>query len=356
MRWSIRRKLMMNLEAFKKLKIAVVGFGIMGGRHFNSLIKYGVKDIYLVRRKPDPSPFSGISGVYTNLEQLFSDNPLDGVIINTPSALHARDLIICFQQKVSVLIEKPVVTTLEDAKAVQKEYRSNRPPVVMVGYDLRYTPTMLRFKELLGRMNLGKYYFCQWDAGGYLPQWRPQKDYRSMYSAKADLGGGVVLDLSHELDGMMWLFGPPKEVTAKISHRSTLDIDVDDVGFMSFEYSGGVFSVNITVDYCRVPFTRRIRLVAEKGTLEVDEVRKTIGWFPVDGDAEVLFRAPKTVLTPFNREIENFLECIAKKDENLSRGASLWDGLKTVGLIEAIMRSSENKKTENVKSFLHLPC
>ena len=337
----------------ENINIAIVGWGIMGERHYDSLRKYNVDDIFLVRRTAEMPAGKNLKGVYTSLSDLCSEVDVHAAIICTPSSLHLRDMEVCLRNGVSFLVEKPVVTTMEDAIRLLELCQENPPRIAMVGYDLRYTQVMLKFKEIInGGIDMGKLYFCQWDAGGYMPQWRPQKDYRSMYSARSELGGGVAMDLSHEVDAMTWFFGIPEEVTGKVLQRSTLDIDVDDVAFMSFEYSEKSFTVNITVDYCRVPFTRAIRLVAEKGTLEIDEVHETIEWFPVHGNAEKLFQAPASPVTPFNVEIENYLEGIVHNDTSLLRGTTMQEGLNTVGLIEAARKSSRSGKVENVTEFL----
>jgi len=327
------------------LKVAIIGFGIMGERHYHSLIKYGVDQIYLVRRNAQKVDLPGILGVYDNLAELLKVNDIDAALINTPSSLHYRDLQTCLEQRIPVLVEKPVVTSKEDAEGILELYRLHQEPLVMVGYDLRFTPVMRRIKELLTEIDLGKFYFCQWDAGGFLPGWRPGRDYREMYSARAELGGGVAMDLSHEVDGMLWYFGLPGSVFAKISSRSSLEIDTDDFCFMSFEYPERNFTVNITVDYCRVPFTRTVKLVAENGTLFADEVKQEITWYPVKGDAEILSHKVLVEETPFNLEIKNFLDCIKANDKNLNQGTDLVTGLDVVGIIEKARESSGRQQS-----------
>ncbi len=339
------------MKNFSELKVAVVGFGVMGRRHFDSLKKYGLQEIYLVRRRAAPPKGVAAAGICESLIDLADQVPLDGVIICTPSSLHGRDLMTCLKMGLPVLTEKPVVADMAEAKSVWSLQRSRSRILAAVGYDLRYTPTTLRFFELLTELDLGRPYFCQWDAGGYLPLWRPGRDYRSFYSARRELGGGVALDLSHEVDGMIWYFGLPERVMGRIFRRSDLEIDSDDLAFMFFEYDAPPLTVNITVDYLRRPFTRRLRLVAEKGTLVGDEVAQRIWWHPVAGEGGLIFQANRAEETPFNQEIKNFLECLLSR-EAAWRGADLVSGLNTVGLVAAAAESHRRGRMISTAPYL----
>ncbi|MDC0492537.1 gfo/Idh/MocA family oxidoreductase, partial [Candidatus Pseudothioglobus singularis] len=97
---------------------------------------------------------------------------------------------------------------------------------VFVAYNLRFNPLIQRlFEEIQGEYIIS----AQAYVGQYLPQWRPNRDYRETYSSKKVEGGGVLRDLSHELDIINWLLGGWRQITAIGGHFSKLEIDSDDV-------------------------------------------------------------------------------------------------------------------------------
>ena len=115
-------------------------------------------------------------------------------------------------------MEKPLFDSMANFKVLKNE--------VYVGYNLRFHPLINKIRALCrGRKLWTIHVFC----GSYLPDWRPGRDYRETSSAMRDSGGGVLLDLSHELDYIQWLAGR-LEVDHAVSEKvSDLEIDSDDI-------------------------------------------------------------------------------------------------------------------------------
>ena len=124
----------------------------------------------------------------------------------------------------SVLIEKPLASTLSDipnlsATAAQKRAK------VFVACNLRFDAGLILFRECLPE--IGKLHHIRIEAQSYLPEWRPQRDYRESYSASSEQGG-VLRDLIHEIDYAIWLFGKPAAVTAQLSNSGELGISAEE--------------------------------------------------------------------------------------------------------------------------------
>src|SRR5690606_20552728 len=105
--------------------------------------------------------------------------------------------------------------------------------------------------------------------GEYLPGWHPWEDYRTGYSARAELGGGPILTLSHPFDYLAWILGPVRRVLASAGRRSGLEVETEDVAQVALEHEGGALS-SVRLDYARRPPVHRLELVGTEGTIEWD--------------------------------------------------------------------------------------
>ena len=80
-------------------------------------------------------------------------------------------------------------------------------PQTQVGCNLRFLPSLQRLKDLIAQGVIGRIVRASFEAGQWLPDWRPRQDYRKSYSADPDSGGGVLFDLIHEIDAAYWILG-----------------------------------------------------------------------------------------------------------------------------------------------------
>lgn len=196
------------------LKALVVGYGSIGARHARLLTEMGCQVAIVSRHSADFSP------CYANVRAAICGHQPDYIVIASRTDLHHQALLelaeLGFAGK--VLVEKPLFHQLEDMPA-------NQFSTVAVGYNLRFHPVLTRLRALLRDEQVLS---VQCYTGQYLPDWRPGSDYRNSYSAQATLGGGVLNDLSHELDYLSWLFGTWQKVVAVGGQFSNLAINSDD--------------------------------------------------------------------------------------------------------------------------------
>ena len=107
---------------------------------------------------------------------------------------------------------------------------------LMVGYNLRYMKSLIKFREILSKKKIGKILSVRSEVGSYLPSWRKDTDYKKSVSAKKKLGGGVLLELSHDIDYLFWLFGKVEWVSATIYKQSNLKIDTEDTAIITLGF------------------------------------------------------------------------------------------------------------------------
>jgi predicted dehydrogenase len=235
-------------------KAIVVGLGSIGQRHARVLQELGCPVSTVSRRG---------GGDYATLASAVAGARPDYAVVATETASHAASLLELADAgfRGSVLVEKPIFSRVEP----QADYPFAR---LSVGYNLRFHPVMTALADSIrGRQTITVSAYVGQD----IRDWRPGRDHRTTASATREAGGGVVRDLSHELDYLLWLFGPWRRVAALGGASWTRQIEVDDHISLLLEMSGST-AVQVHMNYLDRPGTRRIRVNLEDETIEADLV------------------------------------------------------------------------------------
>lgn len=239
----------------------VIGYGSIGKRHAELLNEMSEISHVKILSNQSGLPFETIK----SLEEIPGLNP-DYIIISSITALHYEQL--AFLEKnlkgKKILVEKPLFDAFKDL-----EVKNNQ---VFVGYTLRCHPLLRLIREKIVNKEIwSANIFC----GGYLPEWYTKKDYRKSYSASKKAGGGVLLDISHELDYINWLCGRIEPEFTKNKKISNLEIDSDDFLLLS-GYTERDVHVNISLNYFTRKSVRQIIIDGEGISLNADLLRNTI--------------------------------------------------------------------------------
>jgi predicted dehydrogenase len=155
-------------------------------------------------------------------------------VIASPTSNHFENLseLAGTNFRGTCIVEKPLFDALKDlSKTIQF--------VVGVGYNLRFLPTIQRLRMLLQNEEVLTASFYN---GEFLPDWRPGRDYRTTSSASQTMGGGVLRDLSHEVDFVHYLLGAPSSAMADVSNSGTLEIETDDIVRAVLKHANGCTS------------------------------------------------------------------------------------------------------------------
>lgn len=246
------------------MKIMVVGYGSIGKRHVNNIINLGFKP-FVVTRYPDTN-----NAVFLN--SISDCKNIDYAIIATPTGDHLRDYSELAKSGCkNILIEKPVELSINKALDIQKLALQNKI-CTHVAYNLRFYDVFDKIKELMNN-TIERIRLVKITVGQYLPEWRPNSDYQKSYSAHRNNGGGVDLDLSHEIDYMYWLFGYPLEIDFVKRYKiSSLNINSPDLFKAVYRYSN--FIIDVEMDYIRCK-ERSLRILGENEEIAyVDFINK----------------------------------------------------------------------------------
>lgn len=250
------------------MKVLFVGIGSIGTRHLNNLTQLAAErgltlEVHALRsstRPLKPETAEKLARQCTRYEEL--DAHYDLAFITNPTHLHAEVMQALSSRADCFFIEKPIFeATGYDLAALgfgpdKKAY---------VAAPMRWCGTMLALKELLPSL---RPYSARVICSSYLPEWRPGVDYRTVYSAHKDMGGGVTIDLIHEWDYLVDLFGRPLEMYNFKGTYSELELDSDDLSVYIARYPGLLAEVHL--DYFGREYRRSIELFCKDGTVTAD--------------------------------------------------------------------------------------
>jgi len=281
------------------MEVLIIGLGSIAAKHIAALRTIDPGVSILALRSGKGSDVNGVANVY-DLKTL-SARP-DFIIISNPTQLHGETILSVLELNVPLFIEKPPLHTLDLADEI-KEKITQQHLLTYTACNLRFHPCIEFLKKNLHSKRLNEVnVYC----GSYLPDWRPGKDYKNIYSANKEMGGGVHLDLFHEMDYTCWLFGHPIVSKGFISNRSSLNIDAADYANYLLEYRG--FNVSVILNYYRRKPQRTIELLFDTETWVVDLIKNTI----VTDDGGLIFSVPDfKIMDTYIHQMQYFVDCMA---------------------------------------------
>jgi len=226
------------------LRMLLIGYGSIGRRHDEVLSNFSeIESIDIVTKQDIYN-----RTIYKSLQEIKNISQYSYFIIASETTKHYEQLVyldLHVKNKI-IFCEKPLFASKKTLKIVHNE--------VYIGYVLRFHPLLQRLKALLQNE---KVINVNVKCGQYLPTWRPDRDYRESYSAKKEKGGGVLLDLSHEIDYVQWLFGKIEDIKSYQLKISDLEINSDDLTLFLGKTKQDVI-VNLSIDYISKITHRRV--------------------------------------------------------------------------------------------------
>ena len=291
------------------MNILIIGLGSIARKHITALQSLKVDSkIYALRSNLNAVTEEGVDNIY-DLDT--STIVFDFAIISNPTNMHYEYIERLAHKGIPLFIEKPAIHSLENADELV-QLIENKKIVTYVACNLRFHPCIEFLKNKIDQQNLRineVNVYC----GSYLPDWRPGKDFRNIYSANASMGGGVHLDLFHELDYATWLFGLPNKSRSVLRNKSSLEIDAVDYANYTLEYTA--FTANIILNYYRRKPKREIEIVLDKVTWTVSLIDNTIK----DDTGLLLFEAKGfKVLQTYESQLNYFMNCLENREKPMN--------------------------------------
>lgn len=322
-------------------RILIVGYGSIGKRHLRIAREtFPSADIYVLRHQSHIGAIEHANGCFNHLTEACAFSPQVAIVAN-PASFHIEIALALASVECHLLIEKPLSNTAENVDAFLK-LAKEKNIIIQVGYNMRHLSSLKQFRDDINAGMIGRVLSIRCEVGQYLPSWRLDNDYRQTVSAQHALGGGVLLELSHELDYLRWIFGEIEWVNAWLGKLSDLEVNVEDtahiiLGFMRTSVHDTLVAA-VTLDFIRRDPTRVCTVIGERSSLRWNGITNTVERYSVD-DAmwQLDFKGSLERDESYYAQWKNFLACIDNVETPLVSGK---DGFEVLKIIEAVRQSS----------------
>lgn len=280
------------------MKILIIGLGSIAKKHINALKEINQNiEIYVLRSSKKSPLYKDTISIY-NLAEV-ENSEWSFAIISSPTANHKVDIENLIRLGIPLFIEKPIYHKLELEDIINRVVKTGLK--TYVACNLRFLDSLVFTKKYLIDNKDLKINEVNVYCGSYLPQWRTNGDFKNSYSAFSERGGGVHLDLIHEIDYTYWLFGQPLEVSNYLTSKSSLNLNSIDYANYILCYSG--FTANVTLNYYRKEPKRTLEILFETHTVTVNLLTNEV----YEGD-ELIYRSNQTVLDTYKSQLDFFIK------------------------------------------------
>lgn len=310
--------------------IFVIGFGSIAKKHHSILKKINPKiKIFKLKIKDKKKAFNKIS-------QLIDKFELNSAVICSPANTHLDYINFFKKKKISYLVEKPIIKDSQ-LRLFNTTLSKKKNLTELVGYQLRYNQVLNNLKKLLSSRKVGKIYSAKISVNSYLPNWRKSKFKKSLSLSKK-LGGGVLLELSHEIDYMLWIFGKPNYLRAFIDKNKIFKKDVEEKVNIIFYYSH--FTLHLEMSFNSRLEERELIIEATKASLKVNLLKNEIT-INKSNKSKILYKTKQNYMNMLFGQMMFFLNSV-EKNQNKN---NIQSAIEVVRLISLIRKSnSYNKK------------
>jgi len=324
-------------------RFLVVGTGSIGTRHARNLLALGHEvsgwDAEAGRLADACRAVPGLRAA-AGLEPGLAARP-DAVLVCTPPAAHVAVAKQAVEAGSHLFVEKPVAHVSDEVPTLlDTAKRAGR--LVLVGFNLRFLPSLRRVKALLDAGRIGRVHSAHAFFGFHLPAWRSGRSYADNYAVSAAQGGGVLLDVIHEVDYLGWLFGQAAELVCAAGHVSALSGDTEDLAEVTLRFASGAIG-HLHVDYLRRAYRRDLEVIGAEGVIAWDYALRSVRVLGPEPDRVELHDGavdgPNEAM--YVNEMRHLVACLEGREEPLVDG---WEALRSLHMVEAAKRSTAERR------------
>ncbi|MFA6316416.1 MAG: Gfo/Idh/MocA family oxidoreductase [Elusimicrobiota bacterium] len=326
--------------------VLVLGCGSIGRRHIGNLKKLGAD---VLAFDPDKACAAWVRKhlrvpTADTLEAGLEAKP-DATWVCSPPSSHARLAVSALGRRIPCFIEKPIAHTLKDGKAIAAAVRRTRVPA-FVGYQLRCEPAVQALRQRILTRSWGRLHFIRAQVGQYLPDWRPRQDFRRGYTARQDLGGGILLDASHEIDLSLFLAGEAESVYCQAGKLGGFGLDVEDTASLVLSHKNGAVS-EVHLDMVSRAPRRTLELSFERATVVLDWLAETLAVYSASSRTWRKTRLKTHYSEHYRIEARSFLAAV-RRPPRTAGFLEADSALETLAVVEAAKKSAATRRRERI--------
>lgn len=327
------------------MKILFIGCGSIGRRHITnlrSILKKNVEILayrtFLKSHHLEENFFKDYHvKQFSSLKEALDQKP-DIAFITNPTSLHIPVALKAAKAGCHLFIEKPLSHNLKGINELEFIVKKKKL-ITFIGFNLRFHPIIMEVSDLLFKKEIGDIISVRTEVGSFLPNWHSHENYSTNYSALPDLGGGVVLDLIHDIDYTTSFvkggYHSVDDVYCVGGKYSKLKIKTEDIAEIVMRAGNSILSVHM--DYLQHPPVRKSTIIGTKGVLDIDLIKNQGMFHSLDNT--FLEIKPSFYLDPnlsYMDELRYFLDCIKKKKQTF---ADITDGKQILQIALAAKKS-----------------
>lgn len=311
------------------MTLAIIGLGSIGLRHARNALALGRAVTGF-----DPDPLRGellaADGGSVAADRQSALQAAEAAIIASPNACHLDDLSATIAAGCHVLVEKPLTHTVDGLAALLRR-ADDSGLSVSVAQNLRVNPAVDAAKATIAARALGDILWCRMIAASYLPDWRPDQDYRQGYAHDARTGGAL-FDFIHEFDLAAALLGPFTTEAAVARRTGVLEIEAEDCADAILRHEAGPLT-SLHVDYVTRPPQRVTQICGSNGQLLLDIAQRRLTHVTIDGKLVTDHRFDGDAAGDYVTEMREFLDPRSAGNGRLCGG---WEGYR---ILEQVIRA-----------------
>jgi predicted dehydrogenase len=324
------------------MKVIVIGTGSIGKRHMANLHSLGHEVFAYSERlhlgiAHDLPAFVTVVSSLNGLEAA----RFDAAIIANRTDQHLASSKAALNFCNALYIEKPLSANLSGLSDFQRLCNERRS-VVELGFMMRYHPNLQWIKTHLASGQWGEVMHVRASVGQWLPDWRPGTDHRQGFGAFYRYGGGVTMELIHEIDLVNWLLGEAVDVCAMQRPLAQLEIETEAISEISMRLANGLLT-QVHLDYVRPGYGRTLEILCSKGVLTWDYSTSRVVVTAANGQQTIAHEASGFERnTMFMDAMQYFLK--RSKEPSLAPAASLSEGIQSLRVALASHQSSRERR------------
>ena len=325
------------------MKIFVIGCGSIGQRHIKNLLKMGINEIEVYDQNKLLLEKVRKKFRIMALNSLKFNNP-DCTLICTPPNSHLKLAKKSLDENSHVFIEKPLSNSLiglSNLLELSKKKKLN----VFVGYVFRFDRGLIKAKQIITQRKIGKVLAFDAYEGWYLPNWRPWQNYKTSYTASEKLGGGIILDGSHELNYLQWLGGKINQIFSYYVKIPKLKVKTEGIAEILILFKSKSIG-RIHLDFLNPNYNRHCEILGDEGSIKWLFEKQIIEINKFNQKKPSIVKYSSDYNQMYIDEMKYVVNCLHGKKNDI---ISLAEGIKTLDISLAIKKSGKTNRVVSIK-------